>query len=109
MDNIRWQIVRMLVQCWVVSAMFLPSIFEDRCVDLQRSIINVSTFEDRRVDFRRLTIDVSRIDDRCVDLQRWMIDVPTFEDRLSLCRPSKTDDRCEIMLLHLHKTLMVYM
>ena len=38
-----------------------------------------------------------------------MINVPTFEDRWSLCRPSKTDDRCEIMLLHLLKTLMVYL
>ena len=26
-----------------------------------------------------------------------------------MCRPSKTDDRCEIMLLHLLKTLMVYL
>ena len=23
--------------------------------------------------------------------------MPTFEDRWSLCRPSKTDDRCEIV------------
>ena len=52
--------------------------------------------------------------DRYVDLRgsmirRWMIDVPTFEDRWSLCRPSKIDDRCEIILLHLLKTLMVYL
>ena len=80
MDDIRGD--GLSVQCWVVSAMFLPSIFEDRCVDLRRSLIDVSTFEDRwsmcrpskidgrcvgRVDFRRLMVDVgSRIDGRCV-------------------------------------------
>ena len=42
----------------------------------------MSTFEDRP----------SKMDDRCADLRR-----------------SKTDDRCEIMLLHLLKTLMVYL
>ena len=46
-----------------VGAMFPPSIFEDRCVDLRRLMINVSTFEDRRSMCRP-----SRIDDRCVDL-----------------------------------------
>ena len=35
------------VRCWVVGAMFPPSIFEDRCVDFLRSTIDVSTFEDR--------------------------------------------------------------
>ena len=73
-----------------VCAMFPPLIFQDRYVDLRRSRVDVSTFEDR-----------------CVDLRRWMIDVPTFEYRWSLCRPSKTNDRCEMMLLHLLKTLMV--
>ena len=98
-----------------VGAMFPPSIFEDRCVDLRRSMcrlskigvrrsmcrpsnIDVSTFEVRCVDFRRSTcrpskIDVSTFEDRCVDLRIWMIDMPTFEDRWSMCRPSKTDDR----------------
>ena len=85
--------------CWVVDAMFPPSIFEDRCVDLRRSMIDVSTFEDRCVDFRRSTIDVPTFEDRwcCVDLRRPM----------ALCRPSKTDDPCEIMLPHLLETLMV--
>ena len=40
---------------------------------------------------------LSKIDDRCADLRRSM----------ALCRPSKTDDRCEIMLPHLLETLMV--
>ena len=35
------------------------------------------------------------------------INVSTFEDRRSMCRLSRIDDRCEIMLLHLLKTLMV--
>ena len=52
-----------VTNCRYVGAMFPPSIFEDRCVDLRR----------------------------------WMIDVPTFEDRWSMCRPSKTVDRCEII------------
>ena len=83
-------------RCWVVGAMFpssigcRPSKIDDRCVDLRRSMIDVSTFEDQCVDFRGSTIDV-----------------PTFEDRLSLCRHSKTDDRCEIVLPHLLETLMV--
>ena len=105
-----------VTNCRNVGAMFPPSIFKDRCrpskidgrcVDLQRSMIDVSTFEDRCVDFQRSMCRLSRIDGRCVDLRRWMIDVPTFEDRWSTCRPSKTDDRCEIMLLHLLKTLML--
>ena len=73
-------------------------------VDLRRSMYRLSKIDDDGSMCR-----LSRIDDRCVDLRRWMIDVPTFEDRWSLCRPSKTDDRCEIMLLHLLKTLMVYL
>ena len=88
---------RMSMRCWVDGAMSLPSIFEDRCVDLRRSMIDVSTFEDRGVNFRRSTIDVSTFEDRCADLRRWMIDVPTFENRWSLYRPSKTDDQYEIV------------
>ena len=95
MDNIRRRIV---------GVMFPPSIFEDHCVDFQRSMIDVSTCEDRCVALRRSMcrpskIDVSRcvdlrrsmcrlskIDvltfgDGCVDLRRPMIDVSTFEDR----------------------------
>ena len=63
-----------VTNCRNVGAMFPPSIFEDRCVDLRRSMCRLS-----------------KIDDRCVDLRGSMIDVST----------SKTDDRCEIMLLHL--------
>ena len=51
MDNIRRRIV---------GVMFLPSIFEDRCVYFRRSMIDVSTFEDRGHD------------DGCVDLRRSM-------------------------------------
>ena len=46
MDKIRRLII-------IAGAMFPPSIFEDRCVDPQRSMIDVSTFEDRCVDLRR--------------------------------------------------------
>ena len=66
MDNIRRRIV---------GVMFPPSIFEDRCVDFRRSMIDVSTFEDRGHD-------VSTFGDRCVDFRR------------SMCRPSKIDSRC---------------
>ena len=96
-DNIRWRIV---------GVMFLPSIFENRCGDFRRSMwrlskIDVSPFEDRR--------SMSR----CVDLRRSMcrpseIDVLTFDDRWSMCRPSKIDGRCEIRLLYLLKTLILY-
>ena len=34
----------------IVGVMFPPSIFEDRCVDFRRSMIDVSTFEDRGHD-----------------------------------------------------------
>ena len=64
MDNIRRRIV---------SVMFPPSIFEDRCVDFRRSMIDVSTFEDRGHDVSTFgEIDVSTFEDRCVDLRRWM-------------------------------------
>ena len=46
----------------------------------------VSTFEDRCVDLRRSMCRPSKIDDRCVDLRRLMVDVSTFEDRWSMCR-----------------------
>ena len=92
MDNIRRRIV---------GVMFLPLIFEDRCVDFQRSMcrlskIDVSPFEDRCVALRRSMsrcvdlrrsmcrlskIDVSTFGDGCVDIRRPMIDVSTFEDR----------------------------
>ena len=97
-----------VANCRNVGAMFPPSIFKDRCVDLRRSM---STFEDRRSMCRP-----SRIDDRCVDLRRNNhIDHPSkMDDRCADLRRSmavvstlKTDDRCEIMLLHLLKTLMV--
>ena len=53
------------VRCWVVGAMFPPSIFEDRCVDLRRSMIDV--------DFQRSMCQPSEID------------VSTFEDRRLMC------------------------
>ena len=56
MDNIRRRIV---------GVMFPPSIFEDRCVDFRRSMIDVLTFEDRGHD-------VSTFGDRCVDFRRLM-------------------------------------
>ena len=88
MDNIRWRIV---------GVMFLPSIFENRCGDFRRSMwrlskIDVSPFE----DVSPSEIDVLTFEDRCVDLRR------------SMCRPSKIDGRCEIRLLYLLKTLILY-
>ena len=70
MDNIRRRIV---------GVMFPPSIFEDRCVDFRRSMIDVSTFEDRRsthrIGLRRSThpspkVDTSVIESRHFDLRR---------------------------------------
>ena len=52
-----------VTNCRNVGAMFLPSIFKDRCVDLRRSMCRLS-----------------KIDDQCVDLRGSMIDVSTFED-----------------------------
>ena len=76
------------IQRRIVGVMFPPSIFEDRCVDFRRSMIDVSTFKDgyvalRRscVALRRSVIDVSTFRDGCVDLRRPMIDISTFEDR----------------------------
>ena len=104
------------------------AIFEDRCGDFRRSKYrlskiddrchDVSTFEDRCVDPRRSMcwpskIDVSTFGDRCVDLRRSMcrpseIDVLTFEDRWSMVDVSAFEDRCEIRLLYLIKTLILY-
>ena len=110
MDNIRWRIV---------GVMFLPSIFENRCGDFRRSMYRLSKIDDRCHDVSRRSmcrpskIDVLTFEDRCVDLRRSMcrpseIDVLTFEDRWSMCRPSKIDGRCEIRLLYLLKTLILY-
>ena len=66
-----------VTNCRNVGAMFPPSIFEDRCVNLRRSMCRLS-----------------KIDDRCVHLRGSMIDVSTFEDGWSMCRPSKIDGRC---------------
>ena len=114
MDNIRWRIV---------SVMFLPSIFENRCGDFRKSMWrlskidvspfddrchDVSTFEDRCVDLRRSMCRPSKIDDRRVDLRRSVIDMSIFKDRWSMCRPSKINGRCEIRLLYLFKTLILY-
>ena len=60
-------------------------------------------------DFLKSMCRPSKIDDDRSMCRPSRIDVSTFEDRWSMCRPSKTDDRCEIMLLHLLKTLMVYL
>ena len=88
-----------LSECWCDVSGF----------DLRRSMCRPSKIEGRCADLRKLVCRLSKIDDRCVDLRGSMIDVSTFEDQWSVCRPSKTDDRCEIMLLHLFKTLMVYL
>ena len=80
-----------------------------RCFLLQSSKIDgqLSKTDDRCADLQRWMIDVSTFEDRCVHLRRSMMDVPTFEDRWSMCRPSKVDDPCEIMLLHLLKILIL--
>ena len=61
MDNIRRRIV---------GVMFPPSIFEDRCIDFRRSMIDVSKIEVTMC--RPSEIDVLTFEDRCVDLRRWM-------------------------------------
>ena len=80
MDNIRRRIV---------GVMFPPSIFEDRCVDFRRSMIDVSTFKDRVSPFEDRCHDVSTFGDGCVDFRRSMcqpseMDVSTFEHRWSM-------------------------
>ena len=70
MDNIRRRIV---------GVMFPPSIFEDRCVDFRRWMIDMSPFEDRVSPFEDRCHDVSTFGDRCVDFRR------------SMCRPSEMD------------------
>ena len=62
-DNIRRRIV---------SVMFPPSIFEDRCVDFRRSKIDVSPFEDHVSPFEDRCHDVSTFGDQCVDFRRSM-------------------------------------
>ena len=101
-DNIRWRIV---------GVMFLPSIFENRCGNFRRSMYRLSKIDDRCHDVS--TFEDRCVEDCCVDLRRSMcrpseIDVLTFEDRWSMCRPSKIDGRCEIRLLYLLKTLILY-
>ena len=96
-DNIRWRIV---------GVMFC----------LRSSKIDVATFEDRCIAFRRSTIDVTMCRPSKIDVSTFgdrmcrpsEIDVLTFEDRWSMCRPSKIDGRCEIRLLYLLKTLILY-
>ena len=80
MDNIRRRIV---------GVMFPPSIFEDRCVDFRRSMIDVSTFEDQCVALCRpskIDVTMCRPSEIDVDFRRSMcrpseMDVLTFEDR----------------------------
>ena len=64
MDNIRRRIV---------GVMFPPSVFEDRYVDIRRSMCRPSK------------IDVTM----CRPSE---VDVSTFEDRWSMCQPSKIGD-----------------
>ena len=61
MDNIRRQIV---------GVMFPPSIFEDICVALRRSMCRRSKIDVTMC--RPSEIDVSTFEDRCVDLRRGM-------------------------------------
>ena len=91
-DNIRWPIV---------GLMFLPSIFENRCGDFRRSMYRLSKIDDG-------CHDVSTFEDRCVDLRRSMCRPSKIDDRWSMCWPSKIDGRCEIRLLYLLKTLILY-
>ena len=75
-------------------------------LNFRRSMYRLSKIDDR-------CHDVSTFEDRCVDLRRSLcrpseIDVLTSEDRWSMCRPSKIDGRCEIRLLYLLKTLILY-
>ena len=74
---------------------------------------DVSAFDLRKSMWRLSKIDVATFEDRCIAFRRSMcrpseIDVLTFEDRWSMCRPSKIDGRCEIRLLYLLKTLILY-
>ena len=80
--------------------------FEDRCIALRRSTIDVTMCRPSKIDVSTFG-DPSKIDNRRVDLRRSVIDVSTFEDRWSMCRPSKIDGRCEIRLLYLLKTLIL--
>ena len=71
------------------------------------SKIDVLTFEDQYVDLLRLMVDVPTFEDRCWMYRPSKIDVLTFEDRWSMFQPSKIDDQCEIVSLHLLKTLIL--
>ena len=91
----------------------LLTIFGDelsvQCFRLRSSKMDVSTFGDRSVDHRRSMIDVSTFEDMCDNFRKSMcrpsdIDVSTF--RRSMCRLA-FEDRCEIILLHLLKTLIL--
>ena len=82
-----WSAVVDNIRRRIVGVMFPPSIFEDRCVDFRRSMIDVSTFKDlyrpSKIVCRPSKIDVTM---RCVDFRRSMcrpseMDVLTFEDR----------------------------
>ena len=56
----------LVTKCWVVGAMFTPSIFEDRCVDLRRWMIDVPTFDGRCVidTIRIVSMVVSTFEDQ---------------------------------------------
>ena len=74
--------------------------------DLRKSMwrlskIDVATFEDRCIAFRRSTMDVTMC-------RPSKIDVSTFGDRCVDLRRSMIDGRCEIRLLYLLKTLILY-
>ena len=103
MDNIRRRIV---------GAIFTPSMFEDRCVDLQCSMcrvskIDVSTFNDQCVSFRRSMCRLSKINNRCVGLRRSTIDVSTFEDRCVDLRTSVVDVKLCCILVKNIDTIVV--
>ena len=89
------------VRCWVVCAIFSPSIFEDRCIDFRKSMCRPSKIDGRSVDLRKSTCRPSKIDNR----YRSIIDVPIFEDRCADLRKSiidvlTFDDQSEIILLY---------
>ena len=74
---------------------------------------DVSAFDLRKSMWRLSKIDVATFEDRCIALRRSTIDVTMcrpskIDDRWPMCRPSKIDGRCEIRLLYLLKTLILY-
>ena len=56
---------------------------------------DVSAFDLPKSMWRLSKIDVATFEDK-------------FDDRWSMCRPSKIDGRCEIRLLYLLKTSIIY-